>query len=54
VTPLCPAFHGRGEQPGKIDCIGNPRIHAVTGIGNPNMRGVAANEDAPVAKTIGD
>ena len=44
----------RGQKPGEIGGIGNAGIHAVAGIGHPQMRGVAADEHAPVAKAVGD
>src|SRR5262249_4237064 len=49
-----PAGQWRGDRPGQVGRVGNPGVHAVTGGRYPQMRGVTADEHAPVAKTVGD
>ena len=49
-----PTVQRRGEQPRQVHRIGDARVHAEAGIGHPQMRAVAADEDAPVAEPVGD
>src|SRR5271169_1306224 len=51
---LRPAIEMRGKQPGQVHRIRDPRVHAVTGIGHPDMRRIAGNKRAAVAKLAGD
>src|SRR6266851_4920573 len=49
-----PALDYASEHPRQVHGVGDPGIHAVTAKGHPDMRGVATQKNAPVAKAVGD
>ena len=49
-----PAGEVRGEVPRQIERVGDAGVHAVAGVRHPEVRGVAGDEDAPVAEAVGD
>jgi len=51
---LSPAFQRRGELPGEIRGVGDAGIHPVAAQRNPQVRGVAADEDAPLPEPVRD
>jgi hypothetical protein len=42
------------KEPRKVHCVGYPRVHSITGVGHPDVRGVADQENAPAAKFVGN
>src|SRR5262249_60644060 len=49
-----PAIQRSGNEPGQIGRIGDAGVHSISGVRDPHMRRVAADEGAAVAKAIGD
>src|SRR6516225_10138762 len=51
---VSPAFDDASHHPRQVHGVGNARIHAVTGKRHPDVRGIATQEDAPIAETVGN
>ena len=49
-----PAAQMRRQQPRQVHGVRYAGVHAVTGIGHPDMRGIAGNKRAAVAEFAGD
>src|SRR5262249_31048835 len=49
-----PALKNPGQFPGKVDCITDAGVHALSAHGAVNMGGISQQESTPLAETVRD